>query len=184
MNYKHIHQNLGTRCATVLAAAGLTLASTAPAYSAEYSRERGLADQMKGSKDGFGGATAMTGVSVPFGPAATTPQPSAGFRLGFGRAVAERGLTGHSFYQSVSFADLRFDQDGLAKARVASYDFAPNITPWRFNANGNTGNFGNGWIWALGAVGAGLLICWAADCFDGSDSDSDSDTDSDSSPGE
>jgi len=165
-----------------LALAAMVTGQASPAAaSGLYSNDR-FAEATRHS-EGFAGMTAFTSLRLQFGPQAKTPRPTLGLQLGFGRAVGSNSLEGRVDYRPVRFADFRFDRDGVAVARISSLDLAPLLQPTRFNANGNTGNmgnFGNGWLLAALAVGAGLGICAAAGCFDGGDSSTDTDTDTES----
>jgi hypothetical protein len=114
------------------------------------------------------GITATVNLRMPLGREAAATRPSYGLTLGYGQTVAP-GLDGRTSTRPINFADLRFTGGGdLAQARLASFDLAHLDRDRRLNMVG-----GKKTTLLIGAViGAAIVICLAADCFDGDDDDS------------
>ena len=112
------------------------------------------------------GATATVNLRVPFGPEARY-RPSYGLTLGYGRTVAP-GLDGRTTTRAINLADLRFTGSNidLDQARIASFDLARLDQDRRMNLVGKKSTLILGIV-----IGAALVICIAADCFDGDEDD-------------
>lgn len=69
------------------------------------------------------GATAALSLKVPLGPkTAASERPSYGLSFNYGRSVGNPYLDGRPVSQALKLGDLRFDSEGLASARLASFD--------------------------------------------------------------
>ena len=117
--------------------------------------------------DAPGGVTATVNLRVPLGRAPAA-RPSYGLTLGLGQAVGA-GLDGRVHNRALNVADFRFNDSGLSQARVASFDLASLDRDRRMNL---TGPGKKTWLLLGAIVVAGVVICLAADCFDGDDEDS------------
>ena len=120
-----------------------------------------------GGFDAPRGITATVNLRMALGRERAATRPSYGLTLGYGQTVAP-GLDGRTTARAVNLADLRFTGEGeLAQARFASFDLAHLDADRRLNLVG-----GKKSTLVLGIViGAGLVICLAAGCFDGDDDD-------------
>ena len=137
--------------------AGLCTLSVAPAAAQEY-RFTGF--------EAPRGMTATVNLRVPLGRELAARQPSYGLTFGYGRAVGA-GLDGRTTSRAINFADFRFTGDGLSQARVASFDLANLDRDRRMNMVG-----GKKTTLLIGAViGAAIVICVLADCFDDNDTE-------------
>jgi hypothetical protein len=115
------------------------------------------------------GATATLNLRIPL----TTQRQarermSYGLTLGYGRTVGAPTMDGTTTTRAVNVADLRFNGEGeLRNARLASFDLA-NLD--RSRAMHLAGGGKKTWLIVGAIVVGGVLICLAADCFDGDDS--------------
>lgn len=117
------------------------------------------------------GASATINLRVPMGQE-HRERATYGLSLGYGQTIGTPGLNGQTMTRAVNLADVRFSGSELRNARLASFDLA-NLDQDRRVANLRADGSVM-WIPVLVAVAAGVLICIAADCFDGDDDDSDS----------
>ena len=145
---------------TATVSAALCLMSLAPGVAAaQENRFTGF--------DAPGGVTATVNLRVPLGRAPAA-RPSYGLTLGLGQPVGA-GLDGRAYNRAVNVADFRFNDSGLSQARVASFDLANLDQDRRMNLAGAGKKT---WLLIGGIIVAGVVICIAADCFDGDDEDS------------
>jgi hypothetical protein len=145
--------------ATVSAA--LCMMSVAPALAQEH-RFTGF--------DAPQGATVTLNLRVPLGTAQQTRERmSYGLTFGYGQSVGA-GLDGMNLTRRVNVADFRFNTSGdLRNARLAGFDLA-NLD--RSRMMNLTGGGKKTWLIIGGIIVAGVVICVAADCFEGDDEDS------------
>lgn len=117
------------------------------------------------------GATATVNLRIPLSTERQARERmSYGLTLGYGRTVGAPAYDGTTVTRGVNVADLRFDSQGaLHNARLASFDLA---NPDRSRAMHLTGPGKKTWLIIGAIVVAGVVICVAADCFDGDETDS------------
>ena len=126
------------------AASALCLMSIAPAYAqANHSP----------AFDAPKGAAATLNLRVPLGAEGSKAKPTYGMSLTFGRTMASDGFDGKTFTRATTLADLRFDGDGLNRAKVANFDLA-NLDKNKQQLNLTGG--GNTLLWVALAAGAGV----------------------------
>ena len=115
------------------------------------------------------GATASVNLRVPLSTARQARERmSYGLTLGYGRTVGGPSMDGTTATRGVNVADLRFDGQGeVRNARIAGFDLA-NLD--RSRAMHMAGGGKKTWLIIGALVVGGVLICLAADCFDGDDS--------------
>ncbi|HYD12602.1 MAG TPA: hypothetical protein VEC11_07125 [Allosphingosinicella sp.] len=149
--------------ATVSAA--LCMMSVAPAMAQEH-RFTGF--------DAPRGASIALNLRIPLGNAQQSRERmSYGLTLGYGQSVGSPTLDGTTITRRVNFADIRLNREGaLRTARFAGFDLA-NLD--RSRAMNLVGGGKKTWLLIGGIIVAGVVICLAADCFDGDD-DSPSDS--------
>jgi len=153
---------------TAASTAALLVASASPAFADPtqfYATHSPAADAPRG-------VSLMAGIRMPLGkvPAKTAPV-TFGLTAGYGMETAAPGYEGRERVRMMKFGDLRFSANGVERAELATFDLANLEDDPRFNIFGNAGN-GNGIFIVGGVIIGGLLICWAAGCFDdGEDSD-------------
>ena len=113
------------------------------------------------------GATVMLNLRVPLGTAQQTRERmSYGLTFGYGQS-AGAGLDGMNLTRRVNVADFRFNTSGeLRNARLAGFDLA-NLD--RSRAMNLAGAGKKTWLIIGAIVVAGVVICVAADCFEGDD---------------
>jgi hypothetical protein len=140
--------------ATVSAA--LCLMSAAPAMAQDY-RFAGF--------DPPQGATATVNLRVPIG-GENVGRPTYGLTVGYGYAMGGANLNGQTVSRSVNFADFRFSGTEMRNARIATFDLANLDQDRRLNL---TGSGKKTWLLLGAIVVAGVVICIAAECFDGDD---------------
>lgn len=174
MNSALTARPLGRGFAYAVLSASLLIVQIGGAQATDFSRLGAYNSQA--DRSGHGGATAKVALRLPFGHIAKVPASSVGFQFGIAQSMAANAPTRTLRFHDMRMIDIRFDGDGLAKARMGSVDLAPMLQPNRLNANGNMGNMGNGLFWILGGVVVGAGICWAAGCFDSDDDDTSTDT--------
>jgi hypothetical protein len=150
--------------ATVSAA--LCLMSVAPAMAQDY-RFSGF--------DAPRGATVTLNLRIPLGTEQQARERmSYGLTFGYGQSVGAPTLDGMTGTRRVNVADVRFNGRGeLRTARFTGFDLA-NLD--RSRAMNLVGSGKKSWLIIGAIIGAGVVICVLADCFDGDD-------DSPSSPG-
>ena len=122
------------------------------------------------------GATAALNFRVPLGaaPYAKERKATYGLTLGFGRQTDSTLADGRLAVREAKVADIRFTGDfKLQHANVMTFDLANLKDDPRLNMGEGKGKETT-WLWIGGAVVAGVLICWAAGCFDDDDHDHDS----------
>ena len=147
------------------AAAALTIATAGPAWAQSY----GLAQQF----DDEAGATVSLNYRVPLGGGRQLEEPSYGVTLNWGYREALPGYDDGEFRPNVELADLRFNDQGLARTEVASFnlmrdpdgEFADPRLHWADPADGK----GTTWFVVAGLVTAGLVVCLLAECFEDDD---------------
>lgn len=147
--------------ATVSAA--LCLATLTPGIAA--------AQEYRSVNDAPRGVTATVNLRVPLGNERARQRASYGLTVGYGQTVAP-GLDGRTHTRAINFADLRFsgEEPRLTQARLAGFDLANLDRSRQLNMVGGKKSF-----LVIGLlIGAGLVICIAADCFDGDDDEPDS----------
>jgi hypothetical protein len=114
------------------------------------------------------GATATINLRVPMGPE-HRERATYGLSFGYGQTLGAPGLNGQTMTRAVNLADLRFAGNELRNARLATFDLA-NLDQDRrvsnLRADGSVI-----WVAVIAAVGVGVLICVAADCFEDDDED-------------
>lgn len=144
--------------ATVSAA--LCMMSVAPAMAQEH-RFTGF--------DAPRGATISLNLRIPLGTEQQTRERmSYGLTFGYGQSIGSPTLDGTTLTRRVNVADIRFNREGaLRTARFAGFDLA-NLD--RSRAMNLTGGGKKTWLIIGAIVVAGVVICLAADCFDGDDS--------------
>lgn len=142
---------------TATVSAALCMLSVAPGVAAaqEY-RFAGY--------DAPGGVTATVNLRVPLGRAPTA-RPSYGLTLGLGQTVAP-GLDGRTHNRAINVADFRFNDSGLSQARIASFDLANLDRSRQMNLAGGGKKT---WLVIGAIIVGGIIICLAAECFDGDD---------------
>jgi len=151
------------------AAAALSLSTVTPALAQSASfYDQYLPDRA---------AVASVNMKVPLGGGdAKASKPSAGLSFGYRQKVDTTTFDGLGKYREANLADLRFTEDGLDKAQVASFNFADMGTTDQIKGKTKLGAMEDGdytlWI-VLGVVVGGVLICWAAGCFGDDDDDDD-----------
>lgn len=111
------------------------------------------------------GATLTLNLRIPFGgEQQSRDRTSYGLTVGYGQSVGA-GLDGTPVTRRVNVADIRFNRGGeLRTARFAGFDLA-NLD--RSRAMNLVGGGKKTWLILGAIVVAGVLICVAADCFDG-----------------
>ena len=121
--------------------------------------------------DGPRGATVTMNLRVPLGTARqTADRMSYGLTFGYGQSVGSPTLDGLTLTRRVNVADIRFNRGGeLRTARLAGFDLA-NLD--RSRVMNLTGGGKKTWLIIGGILVAGVVICLAADCFDGDETDS------------
>jgi hypothetical protein len=125
------------------ASTALCLMSIAPAYAqANHSP----------AFDAPRGAAATMNLRVPFGARGKKAKPTYGLSLTYGRTMATSALDGKTFTRATTLADLRFDGEGLNRAKVASFDLANLDEDKRLNLTGGS----NTLLWVAIAAGAGV----------------------------
>ena len=128
------------------------------------------AQEYRPNYDAPQGVTATVNLRVPFG-GERRDRASYGLTVGYGRD-AGAGLDGRTVTRSFNFADIRFtgEQPRLSQARISGFDLANLDRSRQLNMVGGKKSF-----LVIGLlIGAGLVICIAADCFDGDDDEPDS----------
>ena len=112
------------------------------------------------------GATVTLNLRVPLGTAQqTADRMSYGLTLGYGQSIGSPTLDGLTMTRRVNVADIRFNRSGeLRTARLTGFDLA-NLD--RSRAMNLTGGGKKTWLIIGGLIVAGVVICLAADCFDG-----------------
>lgn len=148
--------------ATTLSGAVL-LASVAPAVAQDYRYASGFAPQQDE-------VTATVNYRVPLG--VTRERPSYGLTINASRADDARDLAdGVSFRPQASLADIRFNDDGLYRARLGAVDFAqPNALSFDDSKDPKDGKDPKTW-WIIGAIVVGGIIWWAVEEDDDDDDD-------------
>lgn len=113
-----------------------------------------------------GGVTATVNLRVPLGR--EHARPSYGVTLGFGQTLGGPVYDGRTVTRSVNLADLRFNGDRLSNARLAGFDLANLDRDRRMSLAGGGKKT---WLLIGAIIGAAVVICVAADCFDGDETD-------------
>ena len=113
------------------------------------------------------GATATVNFRVPLGATqARERKATYGLTLGFGRQMDNALADGRIAVREARVADIRFTGDfKLHQANVLTFDLANLKDDPRLNMGEGKGKEAT-WLWIGGAVVAGVLVCWAAGCFD------------------
>ena len=116
--------------------------------------------------DGPRGATVTMNLRIPLGTAQqSTERMSYGLTFGYGQSIGSPTLDGLTLTRRVNVADIRFNRTGqLRTARLAGFDLA-NLD--RSRVMNLAGGGKKTWLLIGGILVAGVLICVAADCFDG-----------------
>jgi hypothetical protein len=112
------------------------------------------------------GATLTLNLRVPLGTAQqTADRMSYGLTFGYGQSVGSPTLDGATLTRRVNLADIRFNRSGeLRTARFTGFDLA-NLD--RSRMMNLTGGGKKTWLIIGGLIAAGIIICVAADCFEG-----------------
>ena len=123
------------------------------------------AQEYRPTYDAPQGVTATVNLRVPFGGESRN-RASYGVTVGYGRD-AGAGLDGRTVTRSFNFADIRFtgEQPRLSQARISGFDLANLDRSRQLNMVGGK----KSWLWIGLLIAAGVIICVAADCFDGDD---------------
>lgn len=140
----------------------LCLASAPPALGQDY-RFTGF--------DPPRGATATVNLRIPLGsrPGVRTERPNLGLTIGYGREQPGSAPDGRSAIRAVDLLDLRLDQAGLQRARLAGVDLRePLGGPLHISDNG-----GKKTEWLLLFFGALTLAAFGVLAFDGNGDDED-----------
>jgi hypothetical protein len=146
-------------------AVALTIATAGPAMAQSY----GLAQQF----DDEAGASVSFNYRVPLGGGRSLEEPSYGVTLNWGYREALPGYDDGEFRPNLELADLRFNEDGLARTEVASFnlmrdadgEFADPRLNWADPASGDKSK-----LWIFAGVGLAVLgICLLAECFEDDD---------------
>lgn len=148
---------------TATVTAALCIGSASPALARDY-RFTGF--------DAPQGASATINLRVPLTQLQHERQrPTYGLTLGIGRSTGSPDMDGTLVTRAVSFADIRFSEDGgLDEARVASFDLANLDQDPRLNMLGGTSTFT-----MIGILTVAAGICWLTSCIGGKDDDDDDD---------
>ena len=109
------------------------------------------------------GATLTLNLRVPLGTAQqTVDRMSYGLTFGYGQSVGSPTMDGQTLTRRVNLADIRFNRSGeLRTARFTGFDLA-NLE--RSRMMNLTGGGKKTWL-----ILGGIIICVAADCFEGDD---------------
>lgn len=146
-------------------AVALTIATAGPAMAQSY----GLAQQF----DDEAGASLSLNYRVPLGGGRQLQEPSYGVTLNWGYRQALPGYDDGEFRPNLELADLRFNDEGLARTEVVSFNlmrdedgaFADPRLNWADPVDGK----GKTWLVIAGVAAAGLLVCLLAECFEDDD---------------
>ena len=113
------------------------------------------------------GATAAVNLRVPLGAApARERKATYGLTFGFGRQMDSALADGRLAVREARLADIRFTGEfKLHEANVLTFDLANLKNDPRLQMGEGKGKEAT-WLWIGGAVVAGVLVCWAAGCFD------------------
>ena len=116
--------------------------------------------------DGPRGATVTMNLRIPLGTAQqTTERMSYGLTFGYGQNVGSPTLDGLTLTRRVNVADIRFNRSGaLRTARFAGFDLA-NLDRSRVMSLAGGGK--KTWLIIGAIIAGGIIVCLAADCFDG-----------------
>ena len=147
----------------VAASVSVVLAASSIAPGAAFAQEYRF-----GGFDAPRGLTATVNLRVPLGREAAAARPSYGLTVGYGRELGG-DVDGRTHARAVNLADLRFSgpRAELSRASLGAFDLAD------FDRSRRQMNLvGKKSILVLGIViGAALVVCLAADCFDGDDTE-------------
>jgi hypothetical protein len=158
---------VGSQCAA------LCLASTPPALGQDH-RFTGF--------DAPRGATATVNLRIPLGsrPGVRTERPNLGLTIGYGRALPSSEPDGRSAIRSVDLLDLRLDEAGLQRARLAGLDLRePLGSPLHLTDDGGTKS-----AWLIAFFGALTFFAFGYLAFGrGGDDEGDQESPPPESPG-
>lgn len=126
------------------------------------------------------GATATVNLRVPLGATpARERKATYGLTFGFGRQMDSALADGRLAVREARLADIRFTGNlKLHEANVLTFDLANLKDDPRLQMGEGKGKEAT-WLWIGGAVVAGVLVCWAAGCFDNNHHHHDTTTTSD-----